>query len=62
MGTPLNVEGFRHKLANMNSTQDSVQTMAFWVAHHRNHSKQIVEVWIQSLRDGKEICSLLYMN
>ncbi|KAJ8029691.1 Regulation of nuclear pre-mRNA domain-containing protein 2 [Holothuria leucospilota] len=52
MGTPLNVEGFRHKLANMNSTQDSVQTMALWVVHHRSHFKQIVEVWIQSLRDA----------
>ena len=37
------------KLAELNNTQQSVQTLSLWLIHHRKHSKVIVKNWYKEL-------------
>ena len=36
---------FNKKLAELNASQQSIQTLSLWVIHHRKHSRTIVQVW-----------------
>ena len=36
---------FTKKLEELNSSQQSIQTLSLWVIHHRKHAKTIVQVW-----------------
>jgi regulator of Ty1 transposition protein 103 len=38
------------KLAELTSTQQSVQTLSLWLIHHRRHSKHIVSIWLDQLK------------
>lgn len=40
------------KLADLTSTQQSVQTLSLWIIHHRKHSKTIVQSWLKELQKG----------
>jgi regulator of Ty1 transposition protein 103 len=41
------------KLADLNSSQQSIQTLSLWLIHHRKHHATIVKVWFKELLKGK---------
>lgn len=47
-------QGLRGKLAELNSTQQSIQTLSLWLIHHRKHADTYVPIWNTELRKGKE--------
>ncbi len=50
----LNVESLKRKFQALNNTQDSVQTLSLWIIHHKNHYRQIIELWMERVREGKD--------
>ena len=46
-------QNFVKKLAELNGTQQSIQTLSLWLIHHRKHSKSIIQVWYRELQKGK---------
>jgi len=40
------------KLAELNSSQQSIQTLSLWLIHHRKHSAAIVRTWQRELENG----------
>jgi len=45
------------KLADLNSSQQSIQTLSLWLIHHRKHHATIVKVWFKELLKGKPAVS-----
>lgn len=43
-------QNFVKKLSELNGTQQSIQTLALWLIHHRKHSKSIIQVWYRELQ------------
>lgn len=43
------------KLADLNSSQQSIQTLSLWLIHHRKHHATIVKVWFRELQKGKRL-------
>jgi len=43
------------KLADLNSSQQSIQTLSLWLIHHRKHHATIVKVWFRELQKGKPL-------
>lgn len=41
------------KFAELNNTQQSIQTLSLWLIHHRKHSKTIIQVWYRELERAK---------
>ncbi|XP_005101801.1 regulation of nuclear pre-mRNA domain-containing protein 1B [Aplysia californica] len=41
------------KFGELNNTQQSIQTLALWLIHHRKHSKTIVQTWYRELEKAK---------
>jgi len=41
------------KLAELNASQQSIQTLSLWLIHHRKHYQNIVKVWQKELMNGK---------
>ncbi|BFZ19514.1 hypothetical protein BsWGS_22553 [Bradybaena similaris] len=41
------------KFAELNNTQQSIQTLSLWLIHHRKHSKTIVQIWYRELEKAK---------
>ncbi|XP_013783116.1 regulation of nuclear pre-mRNA domain-containing protein 1B-like [Limulus polyphemus] len=41
------------KLAELNSSQQSIQTLSLWLIHHRKHHKTIIQVWFRELKKAK---------
>ena len=48
-------QGFRGKLAELNSTQQSIQTLSLWLIHHRKHAETYVAIWNAELRKGEQL-------
>lgn len=46
-------QSFRGKLAELNSTQQSIQTLSLWLIHHRKHVDTYVNIWNTELRKGE---------
>lgn len=44
---------FLKKLAELNSSQQSIQTLSLWLIHHRKHHASIVKTWLKELQNGK---------
>lgn len=44
---------FLKKLAELNSSQQSIQTLSLWLIHHRKHHASIVKTWLRELQNGK---------
>ncbi|KAH8235212.1 hypothetical protein KR032_010577 [Drosophila birchii] len=42
------------KLAELNSSQQSIQTLSLWLIHHRKHSAAIVKTWQRELENVTE--------
>ena len=49
----LNEASVQRKFANVNNTQDSIQSLSLWVLHHKAHHERIVELWFKALKKGK---------
>ncbi|XP_071451292.1 regulation of nuclear pre-mRNA domain-containing protein 1B [Hetaerina americana] len=49
------------KLADLNSSQQSIQTLSLWLIHHRKHHAAIVRVWYRELSKAKEHRKLTFM-
>jgi hypothetical protein len=47
------------KLADLNSSQQSIQTLSLWLIHHRKHHATIVKVWFRELQKGKPAVYLI---
>ena len=46
-------ETLEKKLAELNTSQQSIQTLSLWLIHHRKHHKMIVQTWYKELRKGE---------
>lgn len=44
---------FAKKLADLNNSSQSIQTLSFWLIHHRKHHAQVVKIWYKELLKGK---------
>jgi hypothetical protein len=44
-------EKFVRKLDNLTPTQESIQTMALWCMHHKNHHESICKIWSRKIKD-----------
>uniref|UniRef100_T1J2C0 CID domain-containing protein n=1 Tax=Strigamia maritima TaxID=126957 RepID=T1J2C0_STRMM len=49
------------KLADLNNSQQSIQTLSLWLIHHRKHCKTIVQVWHKDLVKAKPSRKLTFM-
>ncbi|XP_017109024.2 regulation of nuclear pre-mRNA domain-containing protein 1B [Drosophila bipectinata] len=49
------------KLAELNSSQQSIQTLSLWLIHHRKHSAVIVKTWQRELENVPEPKKLTFM-
>ncbi|XP_022212452.2 regulation of nuclear pre-mRNA domain-containing protein 1B [Drosophila obscura] len=49
------------KLAELNSSQQSIQTLSLWLIHHRKHSAVIVKTWQRELESVPEPKKLTFM-
>ncbi|XP_013790680.1 regulation of nuclear pre-mRNA domain-containing protein 1B-like isoform X2 [Limulus polyphemus] len=49
------------KLAELNCSQQSIQTLSLWLIHHRKHHKTIVQVWYRELLKAKPSRKLTMM-
>ncbi|KAH7642386.1 regulation of nuclear pre-mrna domain-containing protein 1a-like [Dermatophagoides farinae] len=54
-------QAFEKKLSELNSSQQSIQTVSLWLIHHRKHYKSIVQTWFQGLKKAKPARKLTYM-
>lgn len=41
------------RLADLNSSAQTIQTFSLWLIHHRKHHKTIVQTWFKELKKGK---------
>jgi regulator of Ty1 transposition protein 103 len=44
----------QEKFQELNSTQQSVQTLSLWLIHHRKHSRTIVNTWLKELLNANK--------
>ena len=51
---------FEEKLKTLSSSQQSIQTLALWLIHHRKHSNNVVKIWSTLLIKGIYICIIMY--
>nr|CAD7267702.1 unnamed protein product [Timema shepardi] len=49
------------KLSDLNSSQQSIQTLSLWLIHHRKHHATIVKVWFKELVKAKDSRKLTFM-
>lgn len=40
------------KLAELNNSQQSIQTLSLWLIHHRKHHVGIVKIWLKEFSKG----------
>ncbi|XP_059216592.1 regulation of nuclear pre-mRNA domain-containing protein 1B [Stomoxys calcitrans] len=52
---------FLKKLAELNSSQQSIQTLSLWLIHHRKHHASIVRTWLRELFNAPEPKKLTFM-
>lgn len=56
-----NTGSFVGKLIELNTSQQSIQTLSGWAIHHRRNAQQIVDVWFQQLTKSPKERKLLFM-
>ncbi|XP_026481777.1 regulation of nuclear pre-mRNA domain-containing protein 1B [Ctenocephalides felis] len=49
------------KLIELNASQQSIQTLSFWLIHHRKHHAIIVKTWYKELQKANEQKKLTFM-
>jgi regulator of Ty1 transposition protein 103 len=52
---------FVKKLTDLNNSSQSIQTLSFWLIHHRKHYTTVVKLWIRELLKAKESKKLTFM-
>jgi hypothetical protein len=52
VSTGFNEENFLKKLDNVTPTQDSIQSLALWIIHHKINHEAICRLWLKKLNDG----------
>jgi uncharacterized protein (DUF2249 family) len=50
------------KLSELNSSQQSIQTLSLWLIHHRKHHATIVNVWFKELQKGTRFNKINKIN
>ncbi|XP_026499097.2 regulation of nuclear pre-mRNA domain-containing protein 1B [Vanessa tameamea] len=53
------------KLQDLNSSQQSIQTLSLWLIHHRKHHAAIVKTWFKEMlkaKDGKQLTFMYLAN
>uniref|UniRef100_A0A2M4BSH3 Putative regulator of nuclear mrna n=1 Tax=Anopheles marajoara TaxID=58244 RepID=A0A2M4BSH3_9DIPT len=53
--------GLVKKLLDLNSSQQSIQTLSLWLIHHRKHHSIIVKTWLKELAKAPAAKKLTYM-
>lgn len=43
------------KLADLNTSSQSIQTLSLWLIHHRKHHQNIVKIWVKELQKGNNL-------
>ncbi|XP_060191940.1 uncharacterized protein LOC132621619 [Lycium barbarum] len=63
MGTTFNTQILVDKLAKLNSSQQSIETLSHWCIFHMNKAKQVVETWAQQFHCSprEQRLSFLYL-
>ena len=46
-----NEENFMRKLDAVTPTQDSIQTLALWIIHHKSNHDAICRLWLKKLKE-----------
>ncbi|XP_072947114.1 regulation of nuclear pre-mRNA domain-containing protein 1B [Epargyreus clarus] len=49
------------KLQELNSSQQSIQTLSLWLIHHRKHHAAIVKTWFKEMMKAKDSKQLTFM-
>lgn len=49
------------KLQELNSSQQSIQTLSLWLIHHRKHHQAIIKTWYRELQNVPETKKLTFM-
>lgn len=52
---------FIKKLADLNTSTQSIQTLSLWLIHHRKHYTSVVKIWLRELIKAKESKVLRFM-
>lgn len=52
---------FIKKLAELNSSSQSIQTLSLWLIHHRKHYSSVVKIWVRELIKAKDSRKLTFM-
>lgn len=52
---------FIKKLADLNCSSQSIQTLSLWLIHHRKHYTSVVKIWLRELVKSKENRVLTFM-
>lgn len=58
------VEALEKKLAELNNSQQMIQSTSLWLIHYRKHCRHAVAAWIKFLRNQKTTAkklTLLYL-
>lgn len=58
------VEVLEKKFADLNNSQQMIQTLSLWLIHYRKHCKTAVNTWFKCLRNQKDVgkkLTLLYL-
>ncbi|XP_077290732.1 regulation of nuclear pre-mRNA domain-containing protein 1B [Arctopsyche grandis] len=53
------------KLHDLNCSQQSIQTLSFWLIHHRKHHATVVSIWFRELltvKDGRQLTFMYLAN
>ncbi|XP_067948167.1 regulation of nuclear pre-mRNA domain-containing protein 1B-like [Watersipora subatra] len=54
-------QSLQGKLAELSSTQQSIQTLSLWLIHHRKHAETYVRVWNNELRKASRQRKLIFI-
>ena len=54
-GGTFNEENFLRKLEKVTPTQDSIQSFALWIIHHKNAHEVICKLWLKKLNECKTL-------
>ncbi|XP_056633568.1 regulation of nuclear pre-mRNA domain-containing protein 1B [Diorhabda carinulata] len=52
---------FIKKLAELNNSSQSIQTLSLWLIHHRKHYSTVAKIWIRELIKAKDSKKLIFM-
>ncbi|KAL1502377.1 hypothetical protein ABEB36_007524 [Hypothenemus hampei] len=53
---------FIKKLADLNNSSQSIQTLSLWLIHHRKHYTSVVKIWLRELMKAKDSRKLTFMH